>query len=154
MLSVGDKAPGFVLPNQSGRAMNLSELLGSFVLIYFYPKDDTPGCTIEACGLRDSFEELNKELIVLGVSADSPKSHQKFIDKFKLPYDLLSDEKKDVIKAYGALKEKKMFGKSYMGINRISYLIGPDGKVVKVYPKVKPEDHAGEVLVDVKKLRS
>ena len=154
MLSVGDKAPGFVLPNQEGKEVSLADSLGSFVLIYFYPKDDTPGCTTEACGLRDSFEELNKELIVLGVSADSPKSHQKFIDKFKLPYDLLSDEKKDVIKAYGALKEKKMFGKSYMGINRISYLIGPDGKVVKVYPKVKPEDHAGEVLVDVKTFRS
>lgn len=128
----------------------LSDYKGKWVLVYFYPKDDTPGCTKEACGIRDNFPAFEKiNATVFGISADSVKSHQKFIEKYQLPFTLLSDETKETINAYAAWGEKSMMGKKYMGILRNSYLINPEGKVVKIYEKVKPEGHAQEVLNDI-----
>jgi len=150
MLEVGKKAPAFSLSDQSGKTHKLSDYAGQWALIYFYPKDDTPGCTKEACGIRDNFPAFKKmNAVVLGVSKDSPAKHQKFVDKYDLPFTLLADESTDMIQAYGAWKEKSMYGKTFMGINRISYLIDPDGKIAKVYPKVKPEEHAQQVLDDL-----
>lgn len=154
MLEVGKKAPAFTLPDQNGKTHKLSDYKGKWVLIYFYPKDDTPGCTKEACGIRDTFPAFKKmDAIVLGVSKDSPAKHQKFIEKYDLPFTLLADEETTMIDAYGAWKEKSMYGKTFMGIQRISYLIDPTGTVAKVYPKVKPEQHAQEVLEDLEELQ-
>lgn len=153
-LNVGDKAPQFRLENQEGKKMALTELSGSWVLIYFYPKDDTPGCTKEACAIRDEFPRFSKlDAVVLGVSADSVSSHRKFKDKYKLPFDLLSDTDRAVIKSYGAWGEKSMYGKKYEGIMRMSFLVDPKGRITKIYPKVKPEGHAEEVLIDLQALR-
>ena len=152
MLKVNTKAPNFSLPDQEGKTHSLADYKGRWVLVYFYPKDDTPGCVKEACAVRDSwpfFEKLG--CVVLGISADSVKSHDKFVNKYKLPFTLLADEKKQVIKKYSAWQKKKFMGKEYMGIKRMSYLIGPDGKVAKVYPDVKPAEHADDVLNDLKK---
>ena len=147
------KAIDFSLTDQNGKVHKLSSYRGSWVLLYFYPKDDTPGCTKEACGFRDSLNELKKHnVVVLGVSADSVSSHQKFAQKYNLNFPLLSDEKKEVIKAYGAFGKKKFMGKEFEGILRVSFLINPEGDIVKKYDKVKPEIHAGEVLEDIKKL--
>jgi peroxiredoxin Q/BCP len=147
------KAIDFSLTDQNGKVHKLSSYRGSWVLLYFYPKDDTPGCTKEACGFRDSLNELKKHnLVVLGVSADSVTSHQKFAQKYNLNFPLLADEKKEVIKAYGAWGKKKFMGKEFEGILRVSFLINPEGDIVKKYDKVKPEIHAGEVLEDIKKL--
>ncbi len=150
MLRVGSPAPVFSLPDQDGKSHSLSAERGHFVLLYFYPKDDTPGCTTEACGFRDQWNELqNKGVLVFGVSKDSVDSHKKFADKFSLPFPLLSDPEKKMIEAYGAWGEKSFLGKTYMGISRISYLIDPEGKVVKVYEKVVAKYHAAEVLEEV-----
>lgn len=147
------KAIDFSLTDQNGKVHKLSSYRGSWVLLYFYPKDDTPGCTKEACGFRDSLNELKKHnVVVLGVSADSVTSHQKFAQKYNLNFPLLADEKKEVIKAYGAWGKKKFMGKEFEGILRVSFLINPEGDIVKKYDKVKPEIHAGEVLEDIKKL--
>jgi peroxiredoxin Q/BCP len=154
MLKIKQKAPSFKLLDQDGKEHKLSDYLGQNVLIYFYPKDDTPGCTKEACTIRDdfpNFENLNAK--VLGISADSVKSHKKFTEKYKLPFTLLSDEKKEVLKKYGALSEKSMFGKTFLGIKRMSYLVGKKGEILKVYENVKPVVHAGEVLKDLKALK-
>lgn len=146
------KAIDFSLPDQNGKVHSLSSYKGSWVFLYFYPKDDTPGCTKEACGFRDSLNDLKKHnVFVLGVSADSVSSHQKFAKKYNLNFPLLSDEKKEIIKAYGAFGKKKFMGKEFEGILRISFLINPKGEIVKKYDKVKPEVHAKEVLEDVKK---
>ncbi len=154
MLDVGDKAPAFSLPDQSETIHKLSDYKGKWLLIYFYPKDDTPGCTKEACGIRDNFPTFKKmNAVVFGVSKDSPAKHQKFIDKYELPFTLLADESTEMIQAYGAWKEKSMYGKTFMGINRISYIVDPDGKIAKVYPKVKPAEHAQEVLEDLQELQ-
>ena len=145
------KAIDFSLPDQNGKVHSLSSYKGSWVLLYFYPKDDTPGCTKEACGFRDSLNDLKKHnVFVLGVSADSVSSHQKFAKKYNLNFPLLSDEKKEIIKAYGAFGKKKFMGKEFEGILRISFLINPEGEIVKKYDKVKPEVHAKEVLEDIK----
>jgi peroxiredoxin Q/BCP len=153
-LSIGDKAPAFSLPDQDGKIHNLSDYKGKWVLLYFYPKDMTPGCTIEACALRDSHDSFTKiDAVVLGVSADSPAKHTKFIEKHELPFTLLSDESKGMLEDYGVWAKKKMMGREYMGILRNSYLIAPNGKIAKVYEKVKPKDHAEEVLVDLAELR-
>jgi thioredoxin-dependent peroxiredoxin len=153
MIEQGKKAPAFSLPDQDGKIHKLSDCQGQWVLLYFYPKDDTPGCTKEACGIRDSWPAFKKLSIqVFGVSADSPKSHTKFADKYKLPFTLLADEEKTVSTKYGAWGEKKMMGRTYMGMNRISYLIDPKGNVAKVYKTVKPPEHAQQVLNDLKKL--
>jgi len=147
------KTIDFSLPDQNGKVHKLSSYKGSWVLLYFYPKDDTPGCTKEACGFRDSLNELKeRKVVVLGVSADFVSSHQKFAQKYNLNFPLLSDEKKEVIKAYGAWGKKKFMGREFEGILRISFLINPQGEVVKKYDKVKPEIHARQVLEDIKNL--
>jgi peroxiredoxin Q/BCP len=153
MISINKKAPAFSLADQNGKMHSLEEYAGGWVLIYFYPKDDTPGCTKEACGLRDVHKDYKDAGIqVLGVSKDSVTSHKKFEEKYGLPFTLLSDESTKTIEEYGAWAEKSMFGKKYMGTLRISYLIDPKGIVVRAYEKVKPANHAAEVLHDVKEL--
>ena len=149
-LKIGDKAPDFMLPDQDGIAHTLSEYRGHWVLLYFYPKDDTPGCTKEACAIRDEysrFEDMNT--IVLGVSIDPPKSHIKFAKKYSLPFTLLSDEKKEAVHAYGVWSKKKFMGREYMGTLRSSFLINPKGEIVRIYENVKPDTHAEEALTDL-----
>lgn len=144
-------APAFSLPDQNGVVHTLKEYKGKWVLLYFYPKDDTPGCTIEACTIRDQFKDFKKiDAAVLGVSTDSVKSHKKFVDAYELPFTLLADEKKEMVGEYGVYGEKKFMGRTYFGTKRTSFLISPDGKIAKVYENVKPEKHAAEVIVDVK----
>ncbi len=148
-------APEFTLPDQNGELRSLSAYKGRWTLLYFYPKDDTPGCTKEACAIRDEFPAFDTSSIaVLGISADSVKSHKKFEEKYKLPFTLLSDENKEVSKAYCVWGPKKFMGRDYEGISRISFLISPEGKIAKVYDKVKPELHAAEVLHDVAELQA
>jgi thioredoxin-dependent peroxiredoxin len=153
MLAVGTTAPDFTLPDQDGKEHTLSSYVGRWVLLYFYPKDMTPGCTKEACMIRDTFprfEQLHAH--VFGVSADSVESHKKFRDAYDIPFPLLSDTEKKMIEAYGVWGEKKMMGRVYMGIKRVSYLINPEGIIAKAYASVKPEVHAEEVLADLKEL--
>ncbi|MBP9816468.1 MAG: thioredoxin-dependent thiol peroxidase [Candidatus Pacebacteria bacterium] len=143
----GHKAPGFSLPDQDGTVRSLSDYIGKRLVLYFYPKDDTPGCTIEAQVLGDSikkFQKLGTE--VIGVSADSVKSHKKFCDKFSIPFPLLSDEEKKMVNAYGVWGEKQMMGRKYMGIRRTTFVIGPQGKIIKIFENVKPPKHAEELL--------
>lgn len=155
MLSIGDKAPAFKLADQQGVEHSLSEARGKWVLIYFYPKDDTPGCTKEACALRDNFPAFSKlDAVVYGVSVDSVKSHGKFVEKYQLPFLLLADTEKTMVKEYGVWGKKTFMGREYMGTNRRSFLIDPQGKIAKIYEKVKPEVHAEEVLADLKALQS
>jgi len=150
-IKLNTKAPDFNLPDQDGKLHKLSDYKGKWVLLYFYPKDNTPGCTKEACGIRDEFKNFkNLNIVVLGISADSQQSHKKFIQKYKLPFTLLSDESKKVLKKYGVWGKKKFMGKEYEGILRTSFLINPDGKIVKIYEQVKPDIHAKEVLKDFK----
>ena len=154
MLQIGDTAPAFSAPSQYGETQTLDALKGSWVLLYFYPKDDSPGCTAEACGLRDSINALRShDVKVIGVSADSEESHKDFSAKFALQFPLLADVNKKIINAYGVWGEKSMYGKTYMGTLRTSFLIDPDGIIRKVYEKVKPDDHAAEVLKDMQELR-
>lgn len=146
MLNAGDKAPYFELPNQDGETVKLTDLKGKSVVLYFYPKDDTSGCTKEACSFRDElsiFEGVNATII--GVSGDSVKSHRKFADKYSLNFTLLSDESKQMLEAYGVWKEKSMYGKKYMGIERTTFVIDPAGTIKKVFNKVKVEGHTEEV---------
>ncbi|OGN07974.1 MAG: hypothetical protein A3C61_00850 [Candidatus Yanofskybacteria bacterium RIFCSPHIGHO2_02_FULL_39_10] len=151
-MEVGKIAPDFELLDQNGKLHKLSDYRGKTVLLYFYPKDDTPGCTKEACSIRDSQANFkNLTTVVLGVSVDSIKSHKKFAEKYKLPFTLLSDEKKAVVNLYGVWGKKKFMGREYMGTLRSSFLISPDGKIAKIYEKVKPEIHAEEVLEDIKR---
>lgn len=146
-LEVGTKAPAFTLKNAEGKSVKLSEFKGKPVVLYFYPKDDTPGCTKEACGFRDASAALKKHgAVVLGVSPDNVASHAKFRDKYELPFPLLSDEKHEVAEKYGAWREKNMYGKKSMGIQRSTYLIDEEGKIAKVWARVKPEEHAAQVL--------
>lgn len=150
-LKIGANAPSFSLPDQDGKPHSLSDYKGQWVLVYFYPKDDTPGCTKEACAIRDNFPKFKKmAAVVLGISKDSVNSHRKFADKHQLPFTILSDENHEVLKKYDAWGEKSFMGKVFMGIKRISFLIDPNGKIAKIYPKVKPETHADEVLADLK----
>lgn len=147
MLKVGDKAPAFAAQDQDGKTVKLADLAGKSVVLYFYPKDMTPGCTTEACGLRDEHAAIKKKgAVVLGVSKDDATSHRKFIEKEKLPFSLLADEDLKVIKAYEAWGERSMYGRKFMGILRKTYVIGPDGRIKAVFPKVKPAEHAAEVL--------
>lgn len=151
MLKPKQKAPDFTLKDQAGKEQSLSDYLGQWVLVYFYPKDDTPGCTKEACVIRDNFPKFKKlKLKVLGISADNVKSHAKFADKYDLPFTLLSDEDKKVIKSYKVWAKKKFMGREYMGILRTSFLVDPKGKIAKIYEGVKPAEHADEVLADLK----
>lgn len=154
-LKVGDKAPAFALPDQDDKTHSLGDYRGKWVLIYFYPKDDTPGCTKEACTIRDNYDDFKRiKAVVLGVSRDSVKSHKKFVMKYKLPFTLLADTEKIVHKAYDTWGRKSFLGKSYTGTFRTSFLIGPDGKIAKIYEKVKPPVHAEEVLRDLKELKA
>lgn len=155
MLEIGQKAPEFTLSDQDGKNHNLSDYNGKWVVIYFYPKDMTPGCTKEACAMRDAEPDFSKlEAIVFGVSKDSESSHKKFEEKHNLNFSLLADPEMEMIKAYEALGEKSMFGKKYMGILRISYLIDPEGNIAKVYKKVKPAEHAKEIVKDIEELKN
>lgn len=148
--SLHSPAPDFVLLDQDEEERSLSDLKGRWVLLYFYPKDDTPGCTTEACGMRDAIKKFAaKNCAVWGISTDSVKSHKKFEKKYKLSFPLLADEEKKVVQAYGVWQEKSFMGKKYMGIVRTSFLIDPEGKIAKIYPTVTPEEHAKEVLADL-----
>jgi peroxiredoxin Q/BCP len=153
MLDIHTKAPAFSLLDENEHAHSLEDYAGQWLVLYFYPKDDTPGCTEEACVITqvyDDFKELG--VSVIGVSKDSSASHKKFKEKYSLPFTLLSDESTQMIQAYDALAEKSMFGKRYAGINRITYIINPAGEIEKVYPKVSPAEHALELLKDLKVL--
>lgn len=153
-LSVGTAAPLFSLPDQNGKVHNLSDFLGKWVLIYFYPKDDTAGCTAEACSFRDNLPHFSDtNLVVIGISTDSVASHKKFAEKHRLPFTLLADEDKKVVEVYGVYGKKKFMGREYMGTNRTSFLVDPKGKIVKIYEKVNPMTHSQEVLSDVTKLQ-
>lgn len=153
-LKIGDKAPEFSLPDQDGKIHTLKDYAGQWVLLYFYPKDDTPGCTVEACSLRDNLPKFKDiKAVVFGVSTDSVKSHRKFADKFDLTFTLLSDEKKELVESFDVWKKKKFMGREYMGTMRESFLIDPLGKIAKVYENVKPESHAKEVLSDLDNLQ-
>jgi len=144
---VGAKAPSFSAPDQSGKTVSLSDFKGKTVVLYFYPKDDTPGCTVEACSFRDEYTAFKKKgAVVLGVSPDSTKKHTKFIEKYSLPFPLLADEDHKICEAYGVWVEKSMYGKKYMGVERSTFVIGPDGKLKAIYRKVKPAEHTAEVL--------
>lgn len=152
-LKIGQIAPTINLLDQAGKIHKLSDYKEKWVLVYFYPKDNTPGCTIEACRIRDNYSDFKKlKAVVLGISKDSTQSHKKFAQKHKLPFTILSDEDKKVVNAYGVWVKKKMMGREYMGIVRTSFLIDPKGKIAKIYEKVKPLIHAKEVLADLKKL--
>lgn len=144
---VGDPAPAFEAPDQNGKIRSLHEFKGQRLVLYFYPKDDTPGCTAEACSLRDHYQSLLQAgYQILGVSSDSSASHQKFIAKFQLPFDLISDQDKTVHEAFGTWIQKSMYGRSYMGTDRVTFVIGPDGIVQEVIAKVDTKNHAAQIL--------
>ena len=146
-LTEGEPAPDFSTETDRGETVSLKDFAGKHVVLYFYPKDDTPGCTTEACNFRDNISRLEAEgAVVLGISLDSVPSHQKFRDKFELPFTLLSDPEHEVADAYGVYGQKTFMGREYMGVDRATFLIGPDGRIEKVWPKVKPDGHADEVL--------
>ncbi|HET7010408.1 MAG TPA: thioredoxin-dependent thiol peroxidase [Anaerolineales bacterium] len=148
----GALAPDFKLTDDSGETVQLSKLRGRPVVLYFYPKDDTPGCTKEACGFRDDFAGYSQAgVVILGVSPDSEKSHTAFKKKFELPFPLLADEDKTVARQYGVWGKKKFMGREYMGIRRTTFLIGRDGKILEVFENVKPEGHSAEILEALKK---
>lgn len=146
-LKEGDKAPAFTAQTNGGGQVSLSEFKGKPVILYFYPKDDTPGCTKEACAFRDHFAEFRKKgAVVLGVSVDPVKAHDRFVEKHQLPLTLLADEDKQIVQAYGVWGQKTFMGRKYVGTHRVTFLIGPDGRIRKIWPKVKVEEHAAEVL--------
>ena len=147
MLKEGSPAPAFTTRDANGSTVRLKDFRGQKVVLYFYPKDDTPGCTKEACSFRDAFTDFQRSgIIVLGVSPDNEASHKKFTDKYQLPFTLLTDTDHSISDAYGTYGEKKFMGRTYMGVNRTTFLIDKKGKIKKVFAKVKPEEHAREVL--------
>jgi thioredoxin-dependent peroxiredoxin len=151
---VGDAAPRFRLPSTEGKPISMTDFKGKSIVLYFYPKDNTPGCTAEACSFRDRAKELQDEgAVVLGVSTDSLESHDSFRSKHQLNFPLLSDETSDVAKMYGVWKEKNLYGRRSWGVARTTYLIGPDGRVNKVYKKVDTKNHGDEVLRDLRELK-
>ena len=146
-LKVGDKAPEFDTINQEGDKIKLSDFKGKKIVLYFYPKDNTPGCTMQACNLKDNMSALNNaNYVVFGVSNDSQKSHQKFIDKYKLPFDLLMDEDKNIVNMFGVYGQKKFMGRVYDGIHRITFVINEEGIIENVIEKVKTKDHTAQIL--------
>jgi peroxiredoxin Q/BCP len=152
-LKAGDPAPKFDLETDKGERVSLDSLRGKWAVLYWYPKDDTPGCTVEACEIRDNFELIGGEADVFGVSPDSVKSHEKFRDKFSLPFTLLADTDHSVSEAYGVWGPKTFMGKEYMGVDRTTFIVGPDGKIAKVFENVKPAGHALEILAALKELK-
>lgn len=147
MLEVGTKAPDFTLKNQEGQEVSLSQFAGKRVVLYFYPRDNTPGCTRQACGFAQNYEGFTqRDVVVIGVSKDSVASHLKFAQKYELPFVLLSDPDLEAIQAYGVWQEKKLYGKVSMGVVRTTYIIDPQGGIEKVMPKVKPDTNAAEIL--------
>lgn len=149
-LKVGDPAPDFSLPDANGKIFKLADLKGQRVVLYFYPRDNTPGCTKEACAFRDSYAEFqDREVVVLGISTDDAKSHEKFATKYNLPFPLLIDAGGTVAAAYDSYGLKKFMGKEYMGITRNTFVIDPDGRIEKIYKKVKPETHVEEILANL-----
>ena len=154
-MEINDKVADFTLQDDSEKTIHLKGFAGKPVVLFFYPKADTPGCTIEACGFRDQFKKIqNTGAIVLGISRDTPKAQKKFREKYDLPYPLLADVDEAVCKQFDVLKEKNMYGKTVIGIERTTFLIGPDQRLLKIFPKVKPEGHAEEVLATLKGLPS
>jgi peroxiredoxin Q/BCP len=146
-LKMGDQAPAFTAAASGGGQISLADFKGRPVILYFYPKDDTPGCTKEACAFREQFQALKKKgAVLLGVSTDSVKSHDRFAAKFKLPFTLLADEDRQIVTAYGVWGAKTFMGRKYQGTHRVTFLIGPDGIIKRIWLKVKPEEHAAEVL--------
>ena len=147
MVEVGDPAPSFALPSDTGETVSLESLRGQPVVLYFYPRDDTPGCTTQACGIRDAWDEFERSgAVVLGVSPDSPNKHAKFREKYGLPFTLLADEDHSVSEKYGVWVEKSFAGKKYMGVERSTFVIGADGTLTRVMRRVKPDTHADDVL--------
>ena len=148
-LKTGDKAPHFEYTKPDGSVKTLKDYLGKRVILYFYPKDNTPGCSAEACNLRDNYDGLLKKgFEIIGVSADSEKSHTKFRSKYQLPFPLISDTEKEILKAYGVWGEKKMMGRTYMGIHRMTFIIDKNGFIEKIYTKVKTKEHTEQILTD------
>ena len=146
-LQIGDIAPDFEVKNQHGEPVKLSDFRGQKVVLYFYPKDDTPGCTAQACNLRDNYSELLKQgYQVLGVSVDNEKKHQKFITKYELPFPLLADTEHEIVEKYGVWQEKSMFGRKYMGIMRYTFVIDEEGKIEDIITKVDTKNHADQIL--------
>ena len=146
-LKEGDLAPPFVAQTSGGGRVSLADFRGKNVLLYFYPRDDTPGCTKEACGFRDQFAAFQRQdVTILGVSTDSVNSHDRFVGNLALPFPLLADEDKKIVHAYGLWGQKSFLGRKYMGVHRVTFLIGPDGRIKKIWLKVKPNTHATEVL--------
>ena len=146
-LKEGDPAPAFTAQTNGGKTVSLSDYAKKNIILYFYPKDDTPGCTKEACSFRDNFAVFKKKgAVILGVSTDPVKAHDKFVEKFTLPFPLLADVDKKIVEAYGVWGEKTFMGRKYLGTHRVTFLIGPDGRIKKIWPQVKPEEHVAEVL--------
>lgn len=151
-LNKGDRAPAFSGTDQHGKTISLDDFRGKQLILYFYPKDDTPGCTAEACNLRDNYEELiRKGFSIVGVSPDGMNSHRKFTDKYQLPFSLLSDEKASILKAYGAWGKKTMYGRTYEGVLRTTFVISGDGIIEEVFEKVDTKDHTRQILDTLKK---
>ncbi len=149
-----ENAPDFILPDQNGNNVHLADYKGKYVVVYFYPKAMTPGCTTETCNFEETLPEFNKlDTVVLGISRDSVTRQKKFADKYDVRFPLLSDEDGSVCEAFGVWQKKKLYGKKYMGIVRSTFIIGPNGKIVKMYPKVKVKEHHLDVLNDLKALR-
>jgi peroxiredoxin Q/BCP len=150
MLKIGDKAPQFSLIDQNGRKVSLKNHFGKKVILYFYPKDMTSGCTKQACDFRDNIEKFeNANAVIIGVSPDSVASHKKFYEKYNLPFTLLSDEKKTMLEKYGVWKEKSMYGKKYLGVERTTFVIDETGRVQKIYPRIKVPNHVKKILNDL-----
>ena len=149
-LREGEKAPTFTGIDQDGKSVSLSDFSGKNLILFFYPKDMTPGCTAEACNLRDNYTELRKKgFEILGISPDSVSRHQKFTEKYELPFKLIADEEKEILKNYGVWGEKKMYGRSYMGVNRTTLIIDKEGTIIKIFPKVKTNDHTAQILSEL-----
>jgi len=149
-LKAGDLAPAFTAATNGGGKISLADLKGKSVILYFYPRDDTPGCTKEACAFRDHFAAFKKKgAVVLGVSTDPVKAHDKFVEKFHLPFPLLADEDKAIVEAYGVWGQKSFMGRKYLGTHRVTFLIDPDGRIKKIWPEVQPAEHAAEVLAAI-----
>lgn len=153
MLEIGTKAIDFTLPDESGNMISLHDFKGKKVVIYFYPKDNTPGCTKEACAFKAAYDDFKKEdVVVIGISKDTQKAHLNFKKKYELPFILLSDVEHEVIEAYDCWKEKKLYGKTYMGITRSTYIINEEGIIIQTYPKASPDKNAGEILAFLNQL--